>query len=137
MATSIMYQKVAPMLLVDDVDKAVTHYQDVFDAKLQYSLPKAPPFEWVSLLLDDVEIMFWQKDAAKMEYPDVPLTSEKPGNLIIYVYVKDIDALYERIKDKVIVLMEPKDQSYGIREFTIRDWSNLVLTFAQVMARCL
>lgn len=120
------------MLLVDDVDKAVGYYTEVFGAKLQYSLPKTSPYEWVSLLLGDVEIMFWQKEAAQKEYPAVSLTSEKPGNLIIYVYVADIDNLYERTKDKATVIMKPKDQPYGIREFTVLDCFDIILTFAQV-----
>lgn len=127
-----MYEKVAPMHLVDDVDKAVAYYQEIFDAKLQYSLPKTSPYEWVSLLLGGIEIMFWQKEAAQKEYPGVSLTSEKPGNLIIYVYVADIDNLYERIKDKATILMKPKDQPYGIREFTVLDCFDIILTFAQV-----
>ena len=60
-----MYRKVAPMFLVDDVDKAVRLYQEVFEAKLQHSLPDKPPFEWVSLLLENTEIMFWKKEAAQ------------------------------------------------------------------------
>ena len=60
-----MYRKVAPMFLVDDVDKSVRLYQDVFGAKLQHSLPDKPPFEWVSLLLEQTEIMFWKKEAAQ------------------------------------------------------------------------
>ena len=126
-----MYNRVAPMFLVDDVDKAMRFYQDVIGAKLQYSLPDKPPFEWVSLLLEETEIMFWQKEAAQKEYPDVPLTSDKPSNLIAYVYVKDIDKLYERLKDKVKVVMKPKDQFYGIREFTAQDPFGFIWTFAQ------
>ncbi len=127
-----MYKKVAPMFLVDDVDKAVGFYKDVFGAKLQYSLPDKPPFEWASLLLEETEIMFWKKDTAQKEYPDVPFTSDKPSNVIVYVYVEDIDKLYERIKDRVTVIMKPKDQFYGIREFTIQDPFGFVWTFAQV-----
>ena len=59
-----MYQKVAPLFLVYNVDNAMRFYQDVFGAKLQYSLPGRPPFEWVSLMLEETEIMFWKKDAA-------------------------------------------------------------------------
>ena len=57
-----MYQKVAPMFLVENVDKTVEWYKDIFGAKLQASLPKEPPFEWVSLMLGDIEIMFSQKN---------------------------------------------------------------------------
>lgn len=127
-----MYQKAAPMLLVDDVDRAVAYYQDVFDAKLQHRLPKRPPFEWVSLLLDGVEIMFWRRDAVQKEYPNFRMASEEPGEFILYVYVDDVDTLYERVRDKAVVLMEPKDQFYGMREFTLRDCFGFVLTFAQV-----
>lgn len=76
--------------------------------------------------------MFWQKEMAQREYPGVALTSKKPGNLILYLYVKDINALYGRIKDKVKVLIEPKDQFYGIREFTVQDRFDFILTFAQI-----
>jgi uncharacterized glyoxalase superfamily protein PhnB len=127
-----MYQKIAPMFLVDNVDKAVRFYQEVFDARLQYSLPDASPFEWVSLLLEETEIMLWKNDAVQKEYPDVPLISDKPSNLIVYVYVEDVYKLYERVKDKVKVVMKPKDQFYGIREFTIQDPFEFVWTFAQV-----
>lgn len=57
-----MYRNIAPMFLVDDVDKAVAFYKDVFGAKLQHSLPDKPQFEWVSILLEQTEIMFWKKD---------------------------------------------------------------------------
>jgi uncharacterized glyoxalase superfamily protein PhnB len=83
-------------------------------------------------LLGEVEIMFWQKEAAQRKYPGVAVTSKKPGNLILYLYVKDIDALYRRIKDKVTVLMEPKDQFYGIRELTVKDCFDFILTFAEI-----
>jgi uncharacterized glyoxalase superfamily protein PhnB len=128
-----MYNRIAPMFLVDDVDGVLGFYKDVFGAKLQYSLPDKPPFEWASLLLEETEMMFWKKEAAQKEYPDVPLTSDKPTNVIIYVYVEDVDKLYERVKGKVTVVMKPKDQFYGILEFTIRDPFDFIWTFAQVV----
>jgi uncharacterized glyoxalase superfamily protein PhnB len=59
-----MYNRIAPMFLVDDVDGVLGFYKEVFGAKLQYSLPDKPPFEWASLLLEETEMMFWKKDAA-------------------------------------------------------------------------
>jgi uncharacterized glyoxalase superfamily protein PhnB len=127
-----MYRKVAPMLLIENVDQATAYYQEIFEAKLQYSLPKTSPYESVSLLLGDAEIMFWQKEAAQREYPGIPLTSGKGGNLILYVYVEEVDNLHDCIKDKVTVLGEPENQSYGIREFTLQDCFDFVLTFAEI-----
>jgi uncharacterized glyoxalase superfamily protein PhnB len=75
--------------------------------------------------------MFWEKEAARKEYPDL-MISASPASFIAYFYVEDVDALYERVKGKAEVLMGPRDQFYGIREFTIRDPFGFVLTFAQV-----
>ncbi|MGB9717572.1 MAG: VOC family protein [Thermoproteota archaeon] len=63
-----MYQTMALMLLVDEVDEAVAWYQDVFGAKLQYSMPKTPPFEWASPLLGDIELMLSREKSAQHWY---------------------------------------------------------------------
>lgn len=99
---------------------------------LQHSRPDYSPSESVSLLLDEMEIMFWKKEAAQKEYPDVPLKTEKSSNLILCLYVDNVDSLYERIKSKVSVLMKPKDQSYGIRELTVQDPFGFTWTLAQL-----
>jgi len=118
------------MLLVDDVDRGIRFYRDVLGGKLSAVYPELPPHEWASLDLDRVELMLWERRAAKREYPGLRIL-ENPAGLIIYIYVDDVDALYERVKDKAEVLMEPVDQFYGIREFTIRDPFGFILTFAQ------
>jgi len=128
-----MYQKVAPMLLVEDVDEAVAWYEDMLEAKLHASLPKIPPFEWVSLDLGDVEIMFSKKKSAQKWYSDAVIVSETPTNCIAYIYVENASNLYEQIKDKVKIVMEPTDQWYGIREFAIQDPFGFVLIFAQII----
>lgn len=127
-----MYQKAAPMFIVEDVDKAVTYYHEVFGAELQHRLPETAPYEWASLLIGDVEIMFWQKEAAQKEYPLIPLSSKRENSFILYIYVKDVDSLYEHVKGKETILMEPKDQPYGIREITVQDRFGIMLTFAEI-----
>jgi len=77
-----------------------------------------------------VEIMLWRKDGARREHPGLEIPGS-PASFIAYIYVDDVDALYERVRGRAEVLMEPKDQFYGIREFTIRDPFGFILTFAQ------
>lgn len=127
-----MYQTVAPMLLVENVDEALAWYEEVFGAELDASLPPTPPFEWGSLLLGDVEIMFGQKRAAQEWYSDTVTISETPANFIAYVYVKDVNSLYEQIQNKVAVIMEPTDQPYGIREFAAQDPFGFIWVFAEI-----
>ena len=128
-----MYQKVAPMLLVEDVDKTEEWYRNVLGAELQYSMPQNPPFMWVSLLLDDVEIMFGQRGEATKWYSDSVTVVEKPSNFIVYFYINNLDQLYDHIRDEVEIVMEPMDQSYGIREFVVRDPFGFILVFAEIL----
>jgi uncharacterized glyoxalase superfamily protein PhnB len=121
------------MFLVDKVDEATSWYQDILGAKLQYSVPKTPPYQWVLLLLDSIEIMIAQKGIVQQWYTDKVPTSEKPSNFIAYFYVKDVDALYNRVKSKVEIIMHPADQPHGIREFAIQDSFGFVLIFAQII----
>lgn len=78
--------------------------------------------------LDGVELMFWEKEAAQKEYPDLVILAN-PASFIAHFYVEDVDALYEWVKGKAEVLMGLRDQFYGIREFTIRDPFGFVPTF--------
>lgn len=128
-----MYKELTPMLLVDSVDEALAWYEDVLGAKLQHRLPDEPPFEWVSILLDGVEIMIAQKESAKDWYTHAVKTSDNPSNCIIYLYVQDAHVLYQRIKDKIKVVMEPVDQYYGMREMVIQDPFGFILVFAEII----
>jgi uncharacterized glyoxalase superfamily protein PhnB len=49
----------------------------------------------------------------------------------LYVYVDDVDELYQRLKDRVEVLEELHDTFYGMREFIIRDPNRFWITFGQ------
>lgn len=128
-----MYKDMAPMFLVENVDEVVKWYSEILESKLQHSLPETPPFEWVSLLLNDVEIMFSQKKSAQKWYSDKVTISETPANIIAYIYVEDVNSLYESVKEKVEIIMEPIDQSYGIREFAIKDPFGFILIFAEII----
>jgi uncharacterized glyoxalase superfamily protein PhnB len=122
------------MLLVEDVDAGLAWYRDVLGASLRYTLPDTPPFEWVSLTLDDVEIMLSLKREAQKWYSDRVRVSEAPANFIAYIYVEDANSLCARIRGKAEIILEPTDQPYGIREFAIRDPFGFVLVFAEVIA---
>jgi len=85
-------------------------------------------------MLGDVEIMFSQKDSAQRWYSKRVMVSEKPANFIAYIYVEDVNNLYDKIGDNVEIVMKPVDQWYGIREFAIQDPFGTILILAQVLA---
>jgi len=123
----MMFRKVAPMLLVEDVERGIRFYYEVLGGRLAAVYPEQPPHKWASLELDGVELMLWDKGAAGAEYLGLEIPKGS-ARVILYIHV---DALYERVKGMAEVLMAPVDQFYGIREFTIRVPFGFILTFAQ------
>jgi uncharacterized glyoxalase superfamily protein PhnB len=62
----------------------------------------------------------------------LPQISRVSGaSLLLYINVKDIEAFYKEIKDKVTVLKGLEKTFYGATEFSIIDNNNYVLTFAE------
>lgn len=51
----------------------------------------------------------------------------------LYVYTDDVDALHERLKDRVDVVEGPHDTFYGMREVIIRDVNRFWITFGETM----
>lgn len=49
----------------------------------------------------------------------------------IYMFINDVDAYYESIKDKAIVLWPLQDKPHGTREFGVKDYDEYHLAFAQ------
>jgi hypothetical protein len=49
----------------------------------------------------------------------------------LYVTTEAVDAIYERLKDRVEVVEAPNDTSHGMRELVIRDLNRFWITFGQ------
>lgn len=49
----------------------------------------------------------------------------------IYVYILDVNAYYNAIKDKAIIRWPIVDMSYGTREFGVKDCNEYTIAFAQ------
>ena len=49
----------------------------------------------------------------------------------LYVTTGEVDAIYERLKDRVDIVELPNDTSHGMRELVIRDVNRFWVTFGQ------
>lgn len=92
-------------------------------------MPDASPFAFASVNGGAVEIFFNDAATAVKEYPSF---AGKPigATGTIYIELDDVDALHDRLKAKVKIVMPIATQFYGMREFAIEDPDGYVLTFA-------
>ena len=120
-----MAEKVVPMIHVPDVRATVEWYQDIgFTVKDTYG-DDGDGLSFAILSFGSSEVMFNQGGQ--------PSTRHR-REVDLYVYAKDIDDLFRRLKDRVDVETVPHDTFYGMREFIIRDLNRFWITFGQPSA---
>jgi uncharacterized glyoxalase superfamily protein PhnB len=76
-----------------------------------------------------VTFMFQTFESLANDLPEISRTNG--ASQLLYINLKNINAFFEEIKDKVTVLKGLETTFYGATEFSILDNNNFVLTFAE------
>jgi len=126
----VVYKKLSPNLIVDDVDETLRFYRDVLKFNLMMSVPAEEPFVWVAMARNDVEVMIQARKSASRVIPLFE-NKEAGGSLMLYIEMEDVMELYDSIKTQVTLIEDLHTKPYGMREFSIQDNNGFVLTFAQ------
>ena len=133
------FADVTPNLIASDVSRSVAFYRDVLGFPMGETVPDAPPFHFAWMRRDGVSVFLNSVESVRSEHRD--LGSRPIGGtatLFIILEAEDvaggIDALYASVSKGARVIMELKNQFYGMREFGIEDPDGYVIFFAQRIA---
>jgi uncharacterized glyoxalase superfamily protein PhnB len=127
-----MYQSLTPNIMVPDVNEAVRWYQDNFNFKFANrgdTLDK--PLEWAVVQAGDIEIFFQKTESLTKEMPALK-GKEIGASLTFYIKVKDIQKLYESVKEKVEIVRDMRETFYGAKEFAVKDLNGYILVFSEI-----
>lgn len=117
-----MPKKVVPMVHVPDVRRTVDWYRELgFEVTETYGDGR----DGLSLAMVSFgtgEVMFSAGGRTSAHYR---------REVDLYAYTEDVDALYERIKDRVEIVEGPHDMFYGMREVIARDLNGFWITFGR------
>ena len=129
-SSSSPFSKLTPNLLVANVERSLAFYEGVLGFARGATVPERSPFVFASVSAGTVEIFFNDAATAVKEYPDL---AGRPLGLTgtMFVEVTGVDALHDRLKPQVKIVMPLVTQFYGMREFAIADPDGYVITFAQ------
>jgi lactoylglutathione lyase len=130
MPVSSSFKKLTPNLLVANVERSLAFYVDVLGFERGMTVPDQSPFVFASLTSGPVELFINDAATAIAEYPAFagrPLGAT--GTM--YIEVEGVDALHDRLKPAVKVVMPLVTQFYGAREFAVEDPDGYVITFAE------
>jgi lactoylglutathione lyase len=124
------FTRITPNLLVSSVERSLAFYVDTLGFERGMTVPDASPFAFASVTSGPVEIFFNDAAGAVKEYPAF---AGKPIGCTgtLFVEMQGVDALHDRIKAAVTVVMPIETKFYGMREFAIEDPDGYVLTFAE------
>ncbi len=108
----------ATVFAVADVLRSVEHYRDVLGFRTAFTYGD-PPF-YAGVERGNV-LIFLQATSE---------TTREPGHGSVYIFVTDVDAIYEELKARgAKTINEPKDYPYGMRDFDIQDPDGNQLSF--------
>src|SRR5262249_51285302 len=108
--------KITPNLIVSNVERSLAFYTDTLGFVRGMTVPEQSPFVFASVTSGPVEIFLNDRSTTAKESPQMAGLSMGGGNTM-FVEIEGVDALYERLKPNVKVVMPIVTQWYGVREF--------------------
>ena len=128
---------VSPTLAVRNMKQTIQFYRDSLGFKIGMAFPDLDNPEYVDSSKDGMVIMFVPAE-------NMGINAEEKLGIGVNLYMQidgDIDEYYSELEDKgVKVVVDIKDEPYGIRDFTVEDINGYRLTFNQVstaVKRCM
>jgi len=114
---------------VGDVTAAGAHYRDILGFLCEYTGGEPPEFALYSRGACSIMLR-------RVGDPSLVCPNEKQGGTWdVFVWVADLDALYEELTAAgATIVYPPQQQPYGMREFAVRDAAGYVLGFGQECA---
>jgi uncharacterized glyoxalase superfamily protein PhnB len=124
------FKKLTPNLLVADVERSLAVYEHTLGFARGMTVPDTAPFAFGSVTSGAVEIFFNEAIAAVKEYPAF---GGKPigATGTLFIEVEGVDALHDRLKPIVKIVMPIVTQFYGMREFAFEDPDGYIITLAE------
>jgi uncharacterized glyoxalase superfamily protein PhnB len=126
----MMHKKLTPNLMVEDVARTLAFYRDVLGFEVIMTLPEVEPLDFAIVKRDGVELMFQSRSSLS---DNVPALSGSPigASLTFYIEVTGLKDLYQRLRDKVEIVVDLHTTFYGTQEFYFRDVHGYIVSFSE------
>jgi len=128
------FTKLTPNLVVADVGRSLTFYEQVLGFARGLTVPEQAPFVFASVTHGAIEIFLNDRADVVKNHPSLngKLHATAGGQMFIEM-PQGIDEWWAAVKDRAPVIMPIVTQWYGMREFAVADPDGYVITFAQRM----
>lgn len=126
----MIYKSITANIGVQSVNATVQFYTETLGFEKLMSMPEEGDLIWAMVGNGQVFLMFQEDNNLKEEYPELNGTGK--GCITFYVKIKDMNTLYEQLKNNSALMVKPLATTpYGIDEFAIRDNNGNILTITE------
>jgi len=124
----IVLESVSPNIYVRDIQQTIDFYK-LMGFEIVTTVPDQGDPVFVLMCCGAVTFMFQTFESIGNTLPLI--SRNDGGSLLLYIKVKNIRALFQKIAGKVPVLHGLEKTFYGATEFSVKDNNNYLLTFAE------
>lgn len=122
----------AMSLFVEDLQKAKSFYQEVFDVPVVFEDEVSVAVQFDNLVINLLEV----SQAHTLIDPGVVATPESGSRFQISIWVDDVDAVCADLERRgVVLLTRPTDREWGLRTATFTDPGGHSWEIAQDLSR--
>jgi predicted enzyme related to lactoylglutathione lyase len=121
MANPMSLISATTVFAVHDVARSVEHYRAVLGSRVEFTYGEPTFYAGV------------ERGGVLVHLQAAGETKRQPGQGSIYVFVDNVDALYEELSARgARILKPPKNYDYGMRDFDIQDLDGNQLGFGML-----
>ncbi len=125
-----MYETITTNIMVRNVKETIKFYEEKLGFKKIVTVPEdGDILNFAIIARDNISIMFQEQNNLIEEYPSLKVDNIKP-TFTLFITVKDVNNVYNELKDKVKIAKELHKTFYGKDEFAIFDNNGNILTIS-------
>ncbi len=123
--TAAKLKSISPQFVVPDVVAAAEYYRDILGFQILGYFREPPVYSIIRR--DTVEIHLGKADPGAGAAPNAP---QREASLDAYIWVNDVDALFEELKSRGAMIAEPPTvREYNCYEMVVEDRFGFRLAF--------
>jgi len=118
----------SPILWVKNLEETISFYKEVLGFTSASHFPN-----FATLTRDDIQIMIIVPNAENIdcENDDQPFVIKPQFTGSIYIFMKEVDSLWNEVKDKAKLKEPIGDREYLMRDFSIYDNNGYEIVFGE------
>ncbi|MFX0116475.1 MAG: VOC family protein [Candidatus Hodarchaeota archaeon] len=119
--------KLEPMIYATNLESSIKFYRDILGFEIEEFYPSKEQPTWIAIRIGKNRLGIGKT------FPDINHKLHPRGvdgsGVQFYIKVPNVDEIYEKYRNKVIIIDEIENKPWGDREFTFKDPDGYLISF--------